>query len=154
VVPRRGVAGQVFASPRKTLLGALAIVGLALGAYQLWLRRKRPTKAMERAEIERGAHEAAALYRALERLLASRGVPRPPSTPPLAHARSLEALGHPLGASAVDLTERYLRARFGGELLDGAARRAYLESLQSLRSVTVEAKPRPYPSVPPPSAHP
>ena len=152
VVPRKGVAGRVLASPRKTLLGTLAVLGIGIGVYQLWLRRKRPTKAKDRSEIERGAHEAAALYKALERVLASRGVARPPSTPPLTHARSLEALGHPLGTTAVDLTERYLRARFGGELLDGAARRAYLEELQSLRSLVVEQRARPQQSSAPPSA--
>jgi transglutaminase-like putative cysteine protease len=140
VIPRRGVAGRVLASPRKTLLGALAVVGLAFGAYQLLRRRRQPKKGREHPDDERGAHEAAALYRALERLLAARGVPRPSSTPPLAHARSLEALGHPLGAETVELTERYLRVRFGGEPLDQIARRAYLDRLQVMR--TIPADPR------------
>src|SRR5207344_1503298 len=115
-----------------------------------WIRRKKPKKVRDRNEVERAAHEAAALYRALERLLAARGVARPLSTPPLAHARSLEALGHPLGTPAVELTERYLRARFGGEQLDGAARRAYLERLQNLRSTPMPDRPRPTPGAPPP----
>jgi len=154
LIPRRGVAGRVLASPQKTVLTVLALAGLAVGAYQLWIRRKKPKKVRDRNEVERAAHEAAALYRSLERLLAARGVARPVSTPPLAHARSLEALGHPLGAPAVELTERYLRARFGGELLDGAARRAYLERLQALRSAPVPERPFPTPGPPPPAAHP
>jgi transglutaminase-like putative cysteine protease len=138
VVPHRGVLGRVLASPRKTVLGALAAGGLVLGVYQLIRRKRRPKETRERDDDERAAHEAAALYRALERVLASRGVARPPSTPPLAHARSLEALGHPLGGPAVDLTERYLRARFGGELLDPTARRVYLEQIQALRTIPIE----------------
>jgi transglutaminase-like putative cysteine protease len=143
VVPHRGVAGRFFASPKKTVLGLLAVIGLAVGVQRLLRRRQQPSKERERTDEERGAHEAAALYRALEKLLAARGVPRPASTPPLSHARSLESLGHPLGAETVELTERYLRARFGGELLDQAGRRAYLERLQAMRAISVEARTRP-----------
>jgi transglutaminase-like putative cysteine protease len=146
VVPRRGVAGRMLASPRKTLLGALAVVGLVLGVQRLLKRRKEPKPDRERTDDERGAHEAAALYRSLERLLAARGVPRPQSTPPLTHARALESLGHPLGAETVELTERYLRVRFGGEALDPAGRRAYLERLQLMRTISVEPRPQPAPS--------
>jgi hypothetical protein len=120
----------------------LALAGLGFGAYQLFRRRQQPKKGRERTGDERGAHEAAALYRALERLLAARGVPRPSSTPPLAHARSLEALGHPLGAETVELTERYLRVRFGGEALDHTGRRAYLDRLQAMRSIPTEQRAR------------
>jgi hypothetical protein len=67
-----------------------------------------------------------------------RGVPRPIGMPPLSHARALMDLGHPLGADAVDLTERYLRFRFGGELLDASARRAYLERLRAIRNAPLE----------------
>ena len=150
VVPRRGVLGHVLISPRKTLIALLAVAGLLLGGYHLLRRQRRPKQGRERAEDERGAHEAAALYRALERLLATRGVARPQSTPPLAHARALESLGHPLAAPTIELTERYLRARFGGEQLDQAARRAYLERVQAMRTIPLEPRPRAAtPSVPP-----
>jgi transglutaminase-like putative cysteine protease len=143
VIPRHGVAGRLFASPKKLLLGVLALVGLAIGVQRLLRRRQQPNKDHQRTDEERGAHEAAALYRALEKLLAARGVPRPASTPPLAHARTLESLGHPLGAETVELTERYLRVRFGGEALDHTSRRAYLERLQLMRSIPVEPRERP-----------
>jgi transglutaminase-like putative cysteine protease len=143
MAPRRGVAGHVFASPKKTLLVVLALVGLVVGVQRLIRRRRQPKSSQERTEEERGAHEAAALYRSLERLLAARGVPRPVSTPPLAHARTLESLGHPLGSETVELTERYLRVRFGGEPLDHAARRAYLERLHAMRAIPTESRPQP-----------
>jgi transglutaminase-like putative cysteine protease len=142
VIPHRGVAGRLFASPKKVVLGVLALAGLAIGIQRLLRRRQQPNKDRERTDEDRGAHEAAALYRALEKLLAARGVPRPISTPPLAHARSLETLGHPLGSETVELTERYLRVRFGGEALDHAARRAYLDRLQAMRAIPVESRSR------------
>jgi hypothetical protein len=85
------------------------------------------------------ANDATELYRALERALAQRGVPRPVSTPPLAHAKSLEALGHPVGNEALDLTQKYLRVRFGGEELDGNMRREYLERVRELRTSQQES---------------
>jgi hypothetical protein len=117
---------------------------------RLLRRRKTPNQERERSDEERGAHEAAALYRSLERLLAARGVPRPVSTPPLAHARALESLGHPLGAETVELTEHYLRVRFGGEALDHAARRAYLERLQAMRGISMDSRPQPSATASPP----
>jgi hypothetical protein len=50
------------------------------------------------------------------------------------HAKSLEALGHPVGNEALDLTQKYLRVRFGGEELDGNMRREYLERVRELRT--------------------
>ncbi|HEY3493418.1 MAG TPA: DUF3488 and transglutaminase-like domain-containing protein [Polyangiaceae bacterium] len=134
LMPTRGVAGEVLGSPRRFVLVLLALAGLAFGIRELWKRRRAPQAQKERPRDDRRAHEAAELYRALERVLASRGIPRPPSTPPLAHARSLQLLGHPLSAEALDLTERYLRARFGGEDFDALSRRAYLDRVRDLRA--------------------
>ena len=74
-------------------------------------------------------------------MLAVRGVARPPGTPPLAHARALSALGHPLSGEVLDLTERYLRARFGGEELDAPARRAYADRVRALKIARVPKMP-------------
>jgi protein-glutamine gamma-glutamyltransferase len=141
-VPSSGVAGKVLGSPRRTLLVVLALIGLGLGIRELWKRRRTTEAEREKPRDDRRAHEAAELYRALERVLVTRGVPRPPSTPPLAHARALQALGHPISNEALDLTERYLRARFGGEDFDAVARRAFLERVRDLRgSGRAEAPP-------------
>jgi transglutaminase-like putative cysteine protease len=133
-VPDHPWGRALFESPRRVLLVVLALAGLGFGLRELWKRRRGPKERRERPEEERRAHEAAELYRALEAVLASRGVPRPLGMPPLSHARALAALGHPLGAEAVALTERYLAHRFGGEALDAAARRDYLERLKTLRT--------------------
>jgi transglutaminase-like putative cysteine protease len=140
---RRAMPDHPWARPfvesqRRVLLVVIALIGLALGLRHLWRRRRGKEEKRERPEQERRAHEAAELYRALELVLAGRGVPRPIGIPPLSHARALADLGHPLGAEVVDLTERYLAHRFGGEPLDPPTRRAYLERLKALRSQPLE----------------
>jgi protein-glutamine gamma-glutamyltransferase len=137
-VPTEGVAGDLFRSPRRAVLVLLAAVVIAFAARELWRRRRAPKAGDTRPRDERMAHDATELYRALERALAQRGVPRPVSTPPLTHARSLEALGHPVGNEAVDLTQKYLRVRFGGEALDSTMRREYLERVNDLRTSSQE----------------
>lgn len=133
-MPNHPVARALFESPRRVLLATIALIGLAIGVRALWKRRRGKEEKRECPDAERRAHEAAELYRALESVLASRGVPRPAGMPPLSHARALAALGHPLGAEAVELTERYLSYRFGGEPLDAGARRAFLERLKVLKN--------------------
>jgi protein-glutamine gamma-glutamyltransferase len=137
-MPEHPWGRALFESPRRALLVALALVGLGFGLRQLWKRRRGPKDRRERPEEERRAHEAAELYRALEAVLAIRGVPRPLGMPPLTHARALAALGHPLGPDTVELTERYLAHRFGGTPLDLAARRDYLERLKTLKNQPLE----------------
>ena len=107
----------------------------------LRLRKRRGTQEGE-PESDRRASSAAELYQALERVLALRGIARPTGTPPLAHARALSALGHPLSGEVLDLTECYLRARFGGEELDQGARRAYAERVRALKTARVPKLPR------------
>jgi hypothetical protein len=138
MLPSYPRARKVLGSPRRLLIGLIAAAALAFGLRELWKRRKGRGPERERPEGERRAHEAAELYRALESVFAARGVPRPIGMPPLGHARALSALGHPLGPDSLDLTERYLRFRFGGELLDATARRAFLERLRAMRSMPLE----------------
>jgi hypothetical protein len=112
----------------------LALVAIAFAGRELWRRRRGQKPGDPRPRDERMAHDATELYRALERALAQRGVPRPVSTPPLLHAKSLEALGHPVGNEAVELTQKYLRVRFGGEELDASMRREYLDRVRDLKT--------------------
>jgi hypothetical protein len=142
MLPNYPRARRLLESPRRLLIGLIALVLLAIGVRELWKRRRPRGPERQKPDDERRAHEAAELYRALESVLALRGVPRPIGMPPLSHARALMDLGHPLGGDAVDLTERYLRFRFGGELLDASARKAYLERLRAMRNLPLE-KPSP-----------
>jgi hypothetical protein len=70
------------------------------------------------------------------------GVARVPSTPPLAHARALEEIGHPAAQTIVSLTQMYIHARFGGEPLTEEQRTRFLEQTRELKRSgrTTEAK--------------
>lgn len=127
------VASTMLASPQRaffSLAGLLLIV--AGGVY--WFRRRgklRP-KPTPPSEVEARQRETAELYRVLDAALALRGAPRPSGTPPLTHARALLALGHPVAEPVVQLTERYLRARFGHEGFSLDERRDFLRQVRDL----------------------
>ncbi|HEX6766751.1 MAG TPA: DUF3488 and transglutaminase-like domain-containing protein [Polyangiaceae bacterium] len=137
LVPSSSPLNRVLGSPRRLLFTLLALAGLGFGLRELWRLRRRGEKVDDRTESERRASSAVELYQSLERVLAVRGVARPAGTPPLAHAKALDALGHPFSVEVLDLTERYLRARFGGEHLDLAQRRSYADRVRALRSVKI-----------------
>jgi transglutaminase-like putative cysteine protease len=127
------VAATVLASPRRAFLSLTGLV-LVIAAGVYWFRRRgkpRP-KLTPPSEIEARQRETAELYRALDAALAQRGAPRPSGTPPLTHARALEALGHPVAEAALQLTERYLRARFGHEAFSLDERREFLRQVREL----------------------
>jgi hypothetical protein len=59
--------------------------------------------------------------------------------PPLRHAEALQTLEHPLADEVGELTDVYLRARFGGEVITEEGRREYEERVKALRSAVVPA---------------
>ena len=142
LVPTTSPLHRVIGSPRKLLLTLLALAVLGFGLRELWRLRKRRAGSDEKLDSDRRASSAVELYQALERVLAARGVARPAGTPPLAHARALSALGHPLSGEVLDLTEVYLRARFGGEELDALAKRAYVERVRELKAARLPKLPK------------
>jgi protein-glutamine gamma-glutamyltransferase len=135
------VASTVLASPRRALLtfGALA---LAIGAAVYWWKRrgKPSSKHTPPDEIEARIRETAELYRALDAALSQRGVPRPTGTPPLTHARGLQALGHPAAEVTLQLTTRYLQARFGKLPLSLEERREFMRQVRELAKPPREQK--------------
>ena len=62
-----------------------------------------------------------------------RGVPRVPSTPPLAHAQALLALNHPIGEEALALTEQYLEVRYAGRPLTETDRKEFARRVREIR---------------------
>jgi transglutaminase-like putative cysteine protease len=125
----------------------LLLVGLALiGGAGYWLLRRGRSPAASAEQSARAARRSIELYRRLEGLLASSGVPRPPGTPPRTHAEALRGAGHPLGTEAAALTEVYLRVRFGGEPLTEAMDRDYQARLAALRRVRPAAAAAPGPA--------
>jgi hypothetical protein len=127
------VASTVLASPRRAVLTVLGLA-LVIGAGVYWWKRrgKARTKHAPPSEIEARIRETAELYRVLDAALSLRGVPRPSSTPPLTHARSLKALGHPAAELTIQLTTRYLQARFGNLPMSADERREFLRQAREL----------------------
>jgi protein-glutamine gamma-glutamyltransferase len=135
------VASTMLASPRRALFTFAALV-LAIGSgVYWWKRRSNPrSKHTPPSEIEARIRETAELYRALEAALSLRGVPRPSGTPPLTHARGLQALSHPAADVTLQLTTRYLQARFGKMPLSLEERREFLRQVRELARPSREQK--------------
>jgi transglutaminase-like putative cysteine protease len=115
----------------------VAVVIVAGGlAYLVWRRlrfrrlRARPVKLVGQAA---SVTRVVALYRSLEDALRGMGVGRQVTTPPLAHARSLEELKHPAAVEILELTEVYLEARFGRRELSLDEERDYERRVKALR---------------------
>ena len=122
---------------RPTVLAAGLLV-LAVGGYIVWRRRRTPKAptpdAPEKTRIDPKLEAATALYRALELALVTQGIPRPASLPPLRHAEDLVTRQHPLAESVLDLTNRYLEARFGGAHIDESSQREFERRVKEIRA--------------------
>ena len=138
---RPGTIGKLLSSPRATLFGVLGLIGAAYAAVWFGRRRKTLSPAARAAtERETAAREIVELYRQLEAALAMRGVPRPTGTPPRAHAVALAAIGHPVGAEALALTELYVAGRFGSLTLSADERRDFARRVRALRAQRAQAE--------------
>jgi transglutaminase-like putative cysteine protease len=141
-----GIAERITRGP--VLAGAL-LVAVAAG-YVLWKRRRRPkdkaADSPERTRVSPKQEAATALYRTLELALVTQGITRPVSLPPLKHAEELAAKAHPLADDILELTNRYLAARFGGTVLSDDAAREYEKKVREIR--TYKPPPPPVASAP------
>ena len=127
-----GISARLSLRRLGFFVGGLLLLGAGVA---LWLRRGKEADA-RLPHISPAVARSIELYRRLERVLESRGIARPASTPPLTHARALEAAGHPLGAEAVALTEIYVGVRFGNEKLDEGTEREFLGRVDGLRRLS------------------
>ena len=129
--------GAVERVTRPSALAGL-VLALGLGGYVVWRRRQKPKvpvpDALETPRVDPKQVAATALYRNLELALALQGIPRPPALPPLRHAEDLAIREHPLADAILDLTNRYLEARFGGSVLDESGQRDYERRVREIRS--------------------
>ena len=127
-----GTGRLVGASSRRVAILLAGLMLVALGIY-FWRRHKTPGGDAPGASPARAATlQVVTLYRSLEAAMATRGVPRVPSTPPMAHARALVELGHPIGAEVMELTQRYLEVRYGGATFTETERREYARRVRVL----------------------
>ncbi len=112
---------------------ALSGIALICGGIFIWLKRRR--NPLLGAQEQHSAHVSRVieLARRLDSALEARGVPRPPSTPPLTHAESLCAAGHPTGPEALSLARIYLGVRYGGQKLSHEQQADFSERVARLR---------------------
>jgi hypothetical protein len=144
---RRGgsTANRKWSRPRPA--AAIVVVGATAGiafAY-LYLRRRRrrqPGAGPDGATRSPSALLATELYERLDAVMGMKGIARAPGVPPLRHAEALQALDHPLADEINELTDIYLRARFGGEVITEEGRKSFEDRVKIVRS-TVLAPPGP-----------
>jgi hypothetical protein len=122
-------------SPTRILL--LAVLLLAAGLSYRWFRTRKAQRqrTSDTGEVDVRIERVVLAYRKLETLLSTRGVPRQTSVPPLRHAQALVALGHPLGELALELTQTYQDARFGGAPFSEEADALFHLKLAELRRI-------------------
>lgn len=138
VLQRSGLAEKNLGSTRQVLF---VVVGLTAAwlVWQHW-RKRRSSRSPEPlpSANELAARRIIELYRALELAMAARGVPRPSGTPPLLHAEALVALKHPIADEVFELTNLYVKVRFGGDTLNEAARKNYAERVRVIKHARPE----------------
>jgi len=104
------------------------------GACLLWRARLRRVRAASaRAPLSPEAAEIVQLYQELESALAARGRARPPSVTPLEHVQTLEQAGFPQAAVVRDVTEGYMRVRYGDSKLAATDRAALRKAIASVK---------------------
>jgi transglutaminase-like putative cysteine protease len=128
--------------PRTVLTIAVGVA--AAGALALWLMRRRgrrldPARAAAEARSP-SAVLATSLYESLDAAMGAQGLARAPGTPPLRHAEAIQALEHPLAHEILELTEIYLRARFGGITIGDDERREFERRVRALRVLELRAR--------------
>jgi protein-glutamine gamma-glutamyltransferase len=128
--------------PRTVVAIAVCVAGA--GALTLWLLRRRgrrldPARAAAEARSP-SALLATSLYESLDAAMGAQGLARAPGTPPLRHAEAIQALEHPLAHEILDLTQIYLRARFGGMPLGDDERREFERRVRALRLLELRAR--------------
>ncbi|MBX3185920.1 MAG: DUF3488 domain-containing protein [Labilithrix sp.] len=138
--------GAMERMTRGPVLAGVLLVAVA-AAYILWKRKrtsKDPQGALDpKTRVDPQLEAATALYRSLEHALALQGISRPMSLPPLRHAEDLVAKAHPLATDVLDLTNRYLDARFGGQAFTDDATREYERRIKEIKAHKAPPPPAP-----------
>jgi transglutaminase-like putative cysteine protease len=135
---RRGssLSGRKWSRPSYGSLALLAVIGVGGVALYVYLRRRRRTRfdgGRPGDPRSPSALLATELYERLDATMGQRGIPRAPGVPPLRHAEALAALEHPLADDVMELTDVYLRARFGGEVITPEGKRDFEEKLRAIK---------------------
>ncbi len=124
-----------------------ALVSLLAGGFAwYWLKKRRQALgagggAKQAEKRSTSALLATELYELLEAAMSAQGVGRAPGTPPLRHAVALSGIEHPLAEEILELTDVYIRARFGGESLGEDERRRFEQRVRGVRSALKQLPP-------------
>jgi transglutaminase-like putative cysteine protease len=93
-------------------------VGFVVGAFVLRARRARQVKRVRPMAPQ--VAEAVRLYQELDKALMANGRARPAALTPIEHARALEKEGFMQASEVREVTESYMRVRYGGGALPGS----------------------------------
>jgi transglutaminase-like putative cysteine protease len=138
-------AWKAAPSGRALGVGALVLACAVAAGVAIHRRRIRGERARLRAEgsgAGKGIREATALYVSLDAAMAAVGLGRAPGMPPFKHAQALARTEHPLAAEIEAITDRYQRARFGGEPFEEAERRGLEARVRRVRAYRSAAERR------------
>jgi len=124
---------------RRIGFGVAGVLLIAAGIV-IYLRRREKEGGDLPTDLSLQASRVIELYRRLESAMDARGVSRPPSTPPLTHARALAEAGHVVGAEVLSLTEIYVEVRFGGRALSASLAGEFEHRVAVLRRPPNEKK--------------
>jgi transglutaminase-like putative cysteine protease len=134
-----GAANELTQTHWKTFgRNALVIVLVACVIVGLWRWRTRRRRKPNERHVPEHVEQAVKLYRDLERALASSGYARPTAVTPVEHARALKTGGFACASDVQDVTESYMRVRYGGEMLPPS-------ELPKLRSAVARVRKVPQP---------
>jgi hypothetical protein len=135
-----GGAGSELASNNWKAFGrsALVIVLAISAVVAIWRWRARRRRKPSDRHVPEHVEQAVKLYRDLERALASSGNARPVAVTPIEHARALRVGGFPCASDVQDVTESYMRVRYGGEMLPAS-------ELPKLKSAVARVRKMPQP---------
>jgi transglutaminase-like putative cysteine protease len=124
-------AGNDQTKLQGSLLVGLFCVVLLIGGAIFALRSLR--RRADARLLSVSAREARELYRDLEKVLAQKGKGRPPHVTPEAHAAALRATGFAHAEAVSELTEVYLKSRYGAVDMPRERARAMKERLRDIK---------------------
>jgi len=144
---RGGLEG--WGRPSRVVLIAILAGVIAVYTWRQLRSRRIAQEAREEGPPQNATAAAAStLYRQLEVVLSSRGIPRPPALPPLRYALELNDRQHPLAPEVLALTHVYLDARFGHRALTEEGRRDFEQRVRAVRLRKLDPVPPDAPSQP------
>ncbi len=130
---------HIGSQPKNASLIAILVVVVVAGSVVgivFWRRRQKggqwsPNNRRQGSQSDRLA--AREIYQKLQNAMMAAGIPRKPGIPPTKHANQLLMDQHPLSKIVQEITQRYLRARFGNQPLTDQDKQHLEKLVRSVR---------------------